>query len=64
MRPNRADVEKISDGIDMVKFYSIVQQVVAEWNESEYTDDNERQIEVLEHNDLSNQASDSTTSQG
>ena len=58
----------IEDGIDLVAASGIMLRVVADWQQSEYTEDssteNGRQAEVLEHPDLSNPASDVSTTQG
>jgi len=58
----------IEDGIDLVAASGIILRVVADWQQSEYTEDsstkNGRQAEVVEHNDLSNPASEESTTQG
>ena len=55
------------DGIDLVATSGILLRVIAHFNETLYTEDssteNERQAEVLQHNDLSNPASGCDTSQ-
>ncbi len=56
------------DGINLVAASGIILRVIAHFNESLYTEgsstENERQAEVVVHNDLSNPASDENTSQG
>ena len=56
------------DGIDLVAASGIMLRVVADWKQSEYTEDssikNGRQIEERQLNDLSNPASDCNTTQG
>ena len=58
----------IEDGIDLVAASKTLLRVVADWQQSEYTEDssteNGRQAEVVVHNDLSNPASDVSTTQG
>jgi hypothetical protein len=57
-----------NDGIDLVTTSGILLRVVAHINETLYTDSNsdqkQRQIEVLQHNDLSDPASAKDTTQG
>jgi hypothetical protein len=56
------------DGIDLVAASGIILRVIADWQQSEYTEDssteNGRQVEVRQHNDLSNPASGVNTTQG
>lgn len=56
------------DGIDLVATSGIILRVIAHFNETLYTEDssteNERQAAVVVHNDLSNPASETDTSQG
>jgi hypothetical protein len=56
------------DSINLVAASGIILRVVADWQQSEYTEisstENGRQAEVVVHNDLSNPASDDSTSQG
>ena len=56
------------DGINLVAASKTLLRVVAEWQQNEYTEasstENGRQIEVLQHDDLSNPAGDSSTTQG
>ena len=56
------------DGIDLVAASGIILRVIADWQQSEYTEDssteNGRQAEVRQHNDLSNPASERSTTQG
>ena len=56
------------DGIDLVAASGIILRVIADWQQSEYTEDssteNGRQAEVLEYPDLSNPASGISTTQG
>ena len=56
------------DGIDLVAASGIILRVVADWQQSEYTEDssteNGRQAEVVVHDDLSNPASEISTTQG
>ena len=57
-----------NDGIDLVAASGILLRVVADWEQTEYTDSNsdqkQRQIEVDQHNDLSDPASGKDTTQG
>lgn len=57
-----------NDGIDLVAASGILLRVVADWEQTEYTDSNsdqkQRQIEVQPHNDLSDPASAEDTTQG
>jgi len=56
------------DSIDLVAASGIMLRVIADWRQSEYTEDssteNGRQAEVRQHNDLSNPASETSTTQG
>ena len=56
------------DSINLVAASKTLLRVLAEWQQNEYTEasstENGRQAEVVEHNDLSNPASDSDTAQG
>ena len=56
------------DGIDLVAASKTLLRVIADWQQSEYTEDssteNGRQIEERQLNDLSNPASDYSTTQG
>ena len=65
--PNEQPVT-IEDGIDLVAASGIMLRVIADWQQSEYTEDssteNGRQAEELELNDLSNPASEISTTQG
>ena len=58
----------IEDGINLVAASKTLLRVLAEWQQNEYTEasstENGRQAEVVVHNDLSNPASDSSTTQG
>lgn len=58
----------IEDGINLVAASKTLLRVLAEWQQNEYTEasstENGRQAEVVEHNDLSNPASDPNTTQG
>ncbi len=58
---------QIIDG-EKVGLYRSLLKIVAQLNERQYTEDNStqnrRQVEVREHNDLSDPASDGDTSQG
>ena len=58
----------IEDGINLVAASKTLLRVLAEWQQNEYTEasstENGRQAEVVEHNDLSNPASDANTTQG
>ena len=66
---NKPAAEKQQDeGIDLVAASRIILRVIADWQQSEYTEhssiENGRQAEVVEHNDLSNPASGESTTQG
>ncbi|MCC6973636.1 MAG: hypothetical protein IT322_06475 [Anaerolineae bacterium] len=50
--------------VDLVSLYRIVLRVLACLEESDYTEENLRQVEVLEHSDLPDPASGCGTSQG
>lgn len=56
------------DGINLVAASKTLLRVLAEWQQNEYTEasstENGRQAEVVEHNDLSDPASDPNTTQG
>ena len=56
------------DGINQVHVSRALLRIVAQLNEKQYTEgnstQNRRQAEVVEHNDLSDPASASDTSQG
>lgn len=57
----------LENGIDLVATSGIILRVIAHFNETLYTEDssteNERQAAVVAHNDLSNPASETDTSQ-
>ena len=66
---NKPPTEKQQDdGIDLVAASGIILRVIADWQQSEYTEnsstENGRQIEERQLNDLSNPASDYSTTQG
>ncbi len=56
------------DGINQVHVSRALLRIVAQLNEKQYTEgnstQNRRQAEVVEHNDLSDPASEDDTSQG
>jgi hypothetical protein len=56
------------DGINLVAASGIILRVVADWAQNEYTESSStkkgRQAEVVAHNDLSDPASERSTSQG
>ncbi|NJL57859.1 hypothetical protein HC928_24055 [bacterium] len=54
------------DGINLLSLYRSMLRIVARLDESEYTEDSSllRQTEVVEHSNLANPASDSSTVQG
>lgn len=68
MKASKNKQRQSNDGIDLVAASGILLRVVADWQQTEYTDNNpdqkERQIEVQQHNDLSDPASDESTTQG
>ena len=64
----KTDNETQVIGGEKVGLYCSLLKIVAQLNERQYTEgcstQNRRQAEVLEHNDLSDPASDDDTSQG
>ena len=60
--------KQAQDGINQLHVSRTLLRIVAELNEKQYTEGNStqngRQAEVVEHNDLSNPASDVSTTQG
>ena len=66
---NKPPAEKQQDdGIDLVAASGIILRVIADWQQSEYTEDssikNGRQADERQLNDLSNPASGISTAQG
>jgi hypothetical protein len=51
-------------GVNLEMVYRSLLNIVAHLDERQYTEGDIRQTEVLEHSDLANPASESTTSQG
>ncbi|MEP6985651.1 MAG: hypothetical protein ABI970_08635 [Chloroflexota bacterium] len=70
MKPERLPDEQPhttqNDGINLLSVYRSMLRIVAQLDESEYTECNSllRQTEVLKHPDLADPASDEDTSQG
>ncbi len=70
MKPERLPDEQPhtteNDGINLLSVYRSMLRIVAQLDESEYTENNSllRQTEVMEHSDLADPASDEDTSQG
>lgn len=53
-----------AEGIDLLAAYRTVLRSLARLESGEYTSDNERQVEVVVHDDLPDPASDCRTRQG
>lgn len=70
MKPERLSDEQPhineTDGINLLSVYRSMLRIVARLGESEYTESNSllRQTEVVEHSNLADPASDSSTVQG
>jgi hypothetical protein len=69
LKPERLSDEQPhteNDGINLLSVYRSMLRIVARLGENEYTEDNSllRQTEVVEHSNLANPASDSSTMQG
>lgn len=70
MQPNQEPIEtpeeylKQVEGIDLFSTYRAVLHTLARLEAEEYTSDNERQADVVEHTDLPVPASESSTPQG
>ena len=70
MKPERLSDEQPhtpeADGINLLSVYRSMLRIVARLGESEYTESNSllRQTEVVEHSNLADPASDSSTVQG
>lgn len=65
--PTKEDAKPKADR-KLVKAYKVMLSIVADWEQSEYSESIEGnygcQTEVVEHNDLANPTSDNRTQQG
>ncbi len=70
MQPDQEPIEQMeepmkqTEGIDLLTAYRTVLRVLAHLESGEYTSEHDQQADVVEHDDLPDPASESTTSQG